>query len=105
MSLSITQTALVFVGIPLLVVLTVYGAVYGTAARRVSKRYRPGRPFTFAPVWFLAGTDDTGAGRGNPAALDAREPAAALPPGPLLAQAADAPAIDHGSTGGASDRW
>ena len=48
--MSITQTALVFVGIPLLVVLTVYGAVYGTAARRVSKRYRPGRPFTFAPV-------------------------------------------------------
>jgi len=101
--LSITQTALVFVGIPLLVVLTVYGAVYGTAARRAGKRYRPGRPFTFAPVWFLAGTDDAAAGRSGTAALGAGEHAAL--PGPVLAQAAEVPATDHGSTGGASDRW
>ena len=100
--MSITQTALVFVGIPLLVVLTVYGAVYGTAARRVSKRYRPGRPFTFAPVWFLAGTGDTG--RSTAPALGTGEHAA-LTAGPLLAQAPDAGGTDHGETGGASDRW
>jgi hypothetical protein len=98
--LSITQTVLVFVGIPALVVLVAYSAVYGTAARRVSKRYRPGRPFSFAPVWFLAGTDDTGSGRAT--ALGAGERRAELPPGPLLAQAT---ATDHGETGGASDRW
>jgi len=101
--LSITQTVLVYAGIPALVVLTVYGMVYGSTARRVSKRYRPGRPFNFAPVWFLAGTGETGSGRSTAPALGAGERAAL--PGPLLAQAPDAPAIDHGETGGASDRW
>jgi len=100
--LSITETALVFAGIPLLVVLAIYGAVYGTAARRVSKRYRPGRPFTFTPVWFLAGTGD--AERSTAPALGTGEHAA-LPGGPLLAQAPDAAPTDHGATGGASDRW
>jgi hypothetical protein len=100
--LSIVETALIFVGIPLLVVLAVYGAVYGTAARRASKRYRPGRPFTFAPVWFLAGTDDSG--RSTAPALGTGEHAA-LPAGPLLAQVPDPAPTDHGATGGASDRW
>ncbi len=103
--MSIIETVLVFAGIPLLVVLVVYGAVYGTAARRASKRYRPGRPFTFTPVWFLAGSEDAGPGRSTAAAVGAGERRAALPSGPLLAQAPDASSIDHGETGGASDRW
>jgi hypothetical protein len=28
--------------------------VYAGGARRGGKRYRPGRPFVFTPVWFLA---------------------------------------------------
>ena len=100
--MSEVETALVFAGIPLLVVLAVYSAVYGTAARRASKRYRPGRPFTFAPVWFLAGTGDTG--RSTAPALGTGEHAA-LPAGPLLAQAPEVAPTDHGATGGASDRW
>jgi hypothetical protein len=105
LSLSITQTVLVFVGIPLLVVLLVYGAVYGTAARKASKRYRPGRPYTFAPVWFLAASDDAPEG-GSPAReLGTGEHKSALPPGPVLAQATDMARTDHGETGGASDRW
>ena len=102
--MSITQTALVFVGIPLLVVLTVYGAVYGTAARRVSKRYRPGRPFTFAPVWFLAAPDQVVPDGRRAEALPAGGRTAALP-GPLLAQEPEAQAATHGETGGASDSW
>jgi hypothetical protein len=104
--LNITQTVLVFVGIPVLVVATVFAAVYGTSARRGSKRYRPGRPFTFAPVWFLAGTDEAGtngAGTSGAAALNAPAPTAALPAGPVLAQSSEDSA--HGETGGASDRW
>jgi hypothetical protein len=115
--LSITETVLVFVGIPALVVAAVYAMVYATTARRVSKRYRPGRPFTFAPVWFLASTVDAGTDR---PALGAGTQREALP-GPILAQAADhragspgeaagagmvtAPAAAHGVTGGASDSW
>jgi hypothetical protein len=105
--LSITSVVLVFVGIPALVVLAVYGAVYGGGSgRRASKRYRPGRPFTFAPVWFLAGTDDTGNGRVAAPALGAADRRQL--PGPLLAQADDGSngsAPSHGETGGASDRW
>jgi hypothetical protein len=106
--LSITETLLVFVGIPAVVVAAIYGLVYGTTARRVSKRYRPGRPFAFAPVWFLAAEPATSTG--TPAvAIDAgtHHQAAALPSGPVPAQAADVPnpTVAHGETGGASDSW
>jgi hypothetical protein len=105
--LSITETVLVFVGIPAAVVGLVFAIVYGTTARRVSKRYRPGRPFTFAPVWFLANPGASGTNGSGAAALGAGEHHAELPPGPVLAQAADAPTgtVAHGETGGASDSW
>ena len=97
--MSITETVLVFVGIPAGVVAAVYTLVFASAGRRGSKRYRPGRPYTFAPVWFLASQDgaqrpELGAGADRPAI-----------PGPVLAQAAVAPDTNHGVTGGASDSW
>jgi hypothetical protein len=97
--LSITETVLVFVGIPAAVVAAVYALVFASAGRRGGKRYRPGRPYTFAPVWFLASEDAAqrpalGAGTQRPAI-----------PGPVLAQAAVAPDTTHGVTGGASDSW
>ena len=100
--MSITETVLVFVGIPALIVGAVYAMVYASTARRVSKRYRPGRPFTFAPVWFLASTDGSGAGASDRPALGAGEQRPALPGPVLAAQGADG---THGVTGGASDRW
>lgn len=105
--MSSTETLVVFVGIPALVVAVVYGLVYGTSARRTGKRYRPGRPFTFAPVWFLAGTDHAEPAASTAAAIGAGGHAELPAGGPLLAQAADAPAatVTHGQTGGASDRW
>jgi hypothetical protein len=105
--LSITETVLVFVGIPALVVVAVYAAVYGTTARRGGKRYRPGRPFTFTPVWFLANTDNAdNVGTKGPAgpALGVGKQRQALP-GPLLAQSAEEPGTARGETGGASDTW
>ncbi|MEV0645676.1 hypothetical protein AB0I28_10470 [Phytomonospora sp. NPDC050363] len=48
------EAVLVFAGIPLAVVLIVVGLVYGPSTGSKSRRYRPGRPFTFTPVWFLA---------------------------------------------------
>lgn len=108
--MSITETVLVFIGIPALVVAAIYALVYGMSARRVSKRYRPGRPFTFAPVWFLAGTGTASANGSGAAEIGSGHDDgdhAELPPGPLLAQAADAEptTVAHGETGGASDRW
>jgi hypothetical protein len=102
--LSITQTVLVFVGIPAAVIAAVYGLVYGTTGRRSSKRYRPGRPFTFAPVWFLAAPERVVPAGQKAQALTAGERKAALP-GPLLTQETEAEVATHGETGGASDSW
>jgi hypothetical protein len=101
--LSIPQTLLVFAGIPAAVVAVVYGAVYGTSGRRGSKRYRPGRPFSFAPVWFLAAPEQVVDSGTTPAELTAAEHKAELPAGPLLAQQGQA--AQRGETGGASDSW
>lgn len=51
------ETIGIFAGIPAAVILVMAALVYGTSARR-STRYRPGRPFDFAPVWFLAAAPD-----------------------------------------------
>ena len=51
--MSIIETTLIFAGIPAAVILLIAGAVYAGGSRR-SKRYRPGRPFDFTPVWFLS---------------------------------------------------
>jgi hypothetical protein len=106
--LSITATVLTFVGIPAAIVAVVYGAVYASGARQHSKRYRPGRPFDFVPVWFLAASDEVTEGGSAARALTEGEPRESLPAGPLLNQASDSPARvagQHGETGGASDSW
>jgi hypothetical protein len=101
LSLSITQTVLIFAGIPAAVIAAVYAAVYSTTARRADKRYRPGRQFEFAPVWFLAAPAP---GTSEPPAAGHQLPAA----GPLLALSAGSgqPATPgHREVGGASDTW
>ncbi|GAA1769216.1 hypothetical protein [Luedemannella helvata] len=72
--------------ISLVVIVLVYAIVYAGSAKR-SKRYRPGRPFTFAPVWFLAAPDKQ------------------FPEHKELIAVAGAAEVTHGQTGGASDRW
>lgn len=101
--LSITDTVLVFVGIPAAVIATVYGLVYGGSAAR-GKRYRPGRKFDAQPVWFVAGgrsgrPGTTEAHAPDGAALAGRPAAGELTPSPDLEQ------VHYGETGGASDSW
>ncbi|MBO0868814.1 MAG: hypothetical protein J2P15_09640 [Micromonosporaceae bacterium] len=99
---------LVFAGIPAAVVLLVYALVYGAAGRRSSKRYRPGRPFTFAPVWFLASSREaTEVARMTEAEAHPVTAGGIRPPLPPAATAADGERIAtaYGETGGASDRW
>lgn len=104
--MSITETVLTFVVIPAAVVLVIAGLAYARGARRASKRYRPGRPFEFAPVWFLSAPEKLSAATGS----------AELASGPhreALAGAIEPPAGQRpegeraiqGTTGGASDRW
>jgi hypothetical protein len=52
--LNVVQTALVFAGVPLAVVAIAVLAVYGSSdAGQRTNRYRPGRPWVYAPVWYL----------------------------------------------------
>ncbi|HEV2089316.1 MAG TPA: hypothetical protein VGR21_13490 [Cryptosporangiaceae bacterium] len=53
--MSVLETTLVFVGIPLAISVVIALLVFGASARR-TPRYRPGRPYQCAPVWFLART-------------------------------------------------
>jgi hypothetical protein len=77
---------LIYIGIPLAVIALTFALVYLSGSRS-AKRYRPGRDYTYAPVWFLAKPETDG-----PATAPARELTAASQAHP-------------GLTGGASDRW
>lgn len=98
--LQLEQTLLVFVGIPLAVIAIVAGLVYA-GGRKSAKRYRPGRPYEYAPVWFTSAAQPTGLDEHHDdhAALPAATPAhvPALTTGVAVSAA--------GVTGGASDRW
>jgi hypothetical protein len=98
--LSVTETVLYFVVIPLGAVLTISGlAVAGSG--RSAKRYRPGRSYDFTPVWFLSAPEEL---------ADSHAPA--LPAGARRAELTTGRETDKagvaspaGTTGGASDRW
>ncbi|MER7458353.1 hypothetical protein [Micromonospora sp. NPDC126480] len=95
---------LVFVGIPAATVLVIAGLAYagsnrGTGSGR-GKRYRPGRPFDFTPVWFLSRPEELADSAGAVMAVGAQSPA--LTSGKQERAGIEPPA---GGTGGASDRW
>jgi hypothetical protein len=52
-NVSVIETVLVFAGIPLAIILLVVLAVYGRSLLHQPNRYRPGRPWTFAPTWYV----------------------------------------------------
>lgn len=118
--MSVTETVLVFAGIPLAIVLVISGLAALGGGGHAAKRYRPGRPFEFAPVWFLAapeplagaqasGSHDSHgelpAGTSSHAALPAGTTGSAVATTPGGAGDLIAAPTRIGATGGASDRW
>ena len=72
---------------------------------RRPRRYRPGRPYGFAPVWFLSAPERldearTDAGQGHE--ITGGTHGRAIESG---AVETGAPPVPQGATGGASDRW
>jgi hypothetical protein len=103
--LPIAETLLIFAGIPAAIVAVVFAFEYGVSGRRASKRYRPGRPFTFAPVWFVATRDSVAEGSTTAAAVTAGTVRPVLEAGAAEAPEDEPVAVSYGETGGASDRW
>jgi hypothetical protein len=107
MGLSIIETLVVFAGIPLAVVAVIFGLVYAGSARSNDRRYRPGRPFDFQPVWFLSAPEQqTSAANGHApahAVSGANRQALTKAEESTAGGTATGPVGD--TTGGASDRW
>jgi hypothetical protein len=114
-----TQDLLIFVGIPLAVIGIIFALVYASPGGRGTKRYRPGRPYPFAPVWFLARPEKDGpaaraalasghsSGHAELTASDNDLPKASdASVASVASTGAAVAAREHpGVTGGASDRW
>ncbi|SCL17894.1 hypothetical protein GA0070616_1382 [Micromonospora nigra] len=102
LGLSVTETLVVFVGIPAAVILVVAGLAYvgGGGSGGGAKRYRPGRPFDFTPVWFLGRPEQLADSAGTALAAGAQAPA-------LTSRKQEQAGVEPpaGGTGGASDRW
>jgi len=106
-AVSVLETVLFFVAIPAAVVALVFGLVY-MGGTRPGKRYRPGRPFEFTPVWFLSAPErlSSASGVDGHAALTGPRHAE-LPAGTAGENnsAGDTGVAAQGDLGGASDRW
>jgi hypothetical protein len=99
--LSIASTIGVYVLIPLGVIVLVASLVMaGSNRSRRSRRYRPGRPYDFQPMWFLAAPERV-TGRPAPAGGHASAPALEAP----IFEDSSGARVLPGPVGGASDSW
>jgi len=80
------SVALVYAGIPALIILVLFLGVYGRSLTRQNTRYRPGRPWNHAPVWYIP------------------HPETLANPAPARAQIEGATSTTT-ATGGASGEW
>ena len=97
--MSIFSTILVYAIIPLGIIVVIAAlTASGSRRDRPNRRYRPGRPYDFKPIWFLASPAQV-----SPAFGGKSSSAPELPAGVL--EDAKGIAVRPGSTGGASDRW
>jgi hypothetical protein len=100
--LSVLSTVLVYAVIPLGIIGIVASIVLAAGGKgRVSRRYRPGRPYDFQPIWFLASPERVGPAEGTAAIGGIKQ--SALVSGVTENSAGER--VLAGPTGGASDRW
>lgn len=97
--MSIVETVLVFLGIPVGIFALLAIVVLGPGAIR-SPRYRPGGSWDYEPVWYLPHP----AHSGPVSSLATGAPAVPGRPA-LAARPTDAPAEPIAASGGASGEW
>jgi hypothetical protein len=95
--LEVSETVFWFVVVPALIVLGIGGLAYAMGGGRRGRRYRPGRPYDFAPVWFLSAPEQLAEAAHGREIEGGSQSAGEL--------AIGGPAVAQGPTGGASDRW
>ncbi len=101
--MSVLSTVLIFVVIPAAFVVVIVALSHaGSHTDRPSRRYRPGRPYDFAPIWFLASPEQVSPAFGG-RTLEQRAQAPAIESG-IIEDSSGRP-VRPGTTGGASDRW
>jgi hypothetical protein len=99
--LSISSTVLVYVVIPAAIIILVVTLVFaGSDRTRRTKRYRPGRPYDFQPIWFLSSPEQV---NGVTAAADDDHHRRAIA-APVLEDSTGHRVLP-GPVGGASDSW
>jgi hypothetical protein len=99
--LSISSTVLIYLAIPVGVIALVAGLTLAGGDRtRPARRYRPGRPYDFQPIWFLASPEQVS---GSAIAIEGRPDRPAIE-APYLEDTAGVRVLP-GPTGGASDSW
>ena len=74
--MSIVETVLIFGGIPLAIILVLAVGVYGRTLLHQPNRYRPGRPWTFAPAWYVPHPDAVRTGDSVRTAIEGSSPTA-----------------------------
>ena len=95
------STFLVFVAIPVGFIAIVATLVLSSGDKaRPSRRYRPGRPYDFQPIWFLAAPEQVHQAVDGPAGNHAQPALAAA-----VFEDSAGERVLPGPTGGASDRW
>jgi hypothetical protein len=96
--LSVITTILVYVIIPAAIIALVSILVFAGSDRgKTSRRYRPGRPYEFEPMWFLASPErSVAANHGHAAPAIERG---------LVMEDSSGALVRPGPTGGASDKW
>jgi hypothetical protein len=104
---SVAETLLVYVGIPLAVILLIAALTFLPGGRK-RPRWKSGQPWAHDPVWFEPHPEETGGhgeGHGDPhAAIAGGTGATALTAG-SGAEAAGAQPVSAGPLGGARGTW
>jgi hypothetical protein len=96
MSMQFVRTIVLLLGGAVAVALVVYALVYAVSGSRRSKRYRPGRPFEFTPVWFVSAPERQARAGISASPHTGRE---------LVSSGGTPRPVKPMQTGGASDRW